>query len=62
MAEEPQRSRIEFQRDIGSLRGENETLRLQNTTLASQIEALTTKIAELEKSLGRKWNSGRCSP
>ena len=41
MAEEPQRSRIELQGDVDSLRSENEalrfeidSLRLQNTTLA----------------------------
>ena len=69
MAEEPQRSRIELQGDVDSLRSENEalrfeidSLRLQNTTLAKQVEVLTTKIAELEKRLGRNSSNSSLSP
>ena len=83
MAEEPQRSQIELQGDIDSLRSENATLRgenatlrsenealhpeidslrLQNTTLAKQVEVLTTKIAELEKRLGRNSSNSSLSP
>ena len=69
MAEEPQRSRIELQSDVDSLRSENEalhfeidSLQLQNTTLAKQVEVLTTKIAELEKRLGRNSSNSSLSP
>ena len=76
MAEEPQRSQIELQEinnvlrsengtlhfEIDSLRSEVETLRSLNATLVGQIEALTTKISELEKRLGRNSSNSSLSP
>ena len=69
MAEEPQRSQIELQEINNVLRSENGTLHFEidslrslNATLVGQIEALTTKISELEKRLGRNSSNSSLSP
>ncbi len=76
MAEEQQRSPVELQQDNDVLRSQVEVLQSQNTSLASQVETLqsqntslarqvellTTKIAELEKRLGRNSSNSSFPP
>ena len=62
MAEEQQRSPIELQQDNDVLRSQVELLQSQNTSFARQVELLTTKIAELERRLGRNSSNSSFPP